>query len=115
MKLPPLLLALMLSAVLARAATPQELALQPYVAPPAPDPKDWPREKLLGFMHELADFVEQNHVVTDPAHKTYGMVYEFWKDGKKLQEFGLDSLHDGAWFMSSLVVAQRAEIGRAHV
>ena len=60
-------------------------------------------------MHELADFVEKNHVVTDPARKTYGMVYEFWKDGKKMQEFGLDSMHDGAWFMSSLVVAQRAD------
>jgi hypothetical protein len=60
-------------------------------------------------MHELADFVETNHVVTDPTRKTYGMVYEFWRDGKKTQEFGLDSLHDGAWFMSSLIVAQRAD------
>ncbi|HEY3900941.1 MAG TPA: hypothetical protein VGM54_20185 [Chthoniobacter sp.] len=109
MKLFPPLAALLLSAVLARATTPQELALQPYQAPPAPDAKDWPREKILGFMHELADFVEKNHVVTDPARKTYGMVYEFWKDGKKMQEFGLDSMHDGAWFMSSLIVAQRAD------
>jgi hypothetical protein len=100
---------LLLWVSLAQGATPQELALQPYTPPPAPDVKDWPREKLLGFMHELADFVEKNHVVTDPAHKTYGMVYEFWKDGKKMQEFGLDSMHDGAWFMSSLVVAQRAD------
>ena len=60
-------------------------------------------------MHELADFVEKNHVVTDPTRKTYGMVYEFWKDGKKVQEFGLDSMHDGAWFLSSLIVAQRAD------
>jgi hypothetical protein len=92
-----------------QAATPQELALQPYTAPAAPKSSDWPRDKLVAFMHDLADFVEIHHVVTDPAHKTYGMVYEFWKDGKKVQEFGLDSLHDGAWFMSSLVVAQRAD------
>ncbi|MEP6668065.1 MAG: hypothetical protein ABJF10_02870 [Chthoniobacter sp.] len=103
------LAALSLCAMLARGETPAELALKPYVPPPAPDVKAWPRERLLGFMHELADFVEKNHLVTDPAHKTYGMVYEFWKDGKKMQEFGLDSMHDGAWFMSALVVAQRAD------
>ncbi|MEI9897925.1 MAG: hypothetical protein WDN28_29725 [Chthoniobacter sp.] len=103
------LAALSLWAVSARGETPIELALKPYVPPPAPDAKAWPRERLLGFMHELADFVEKNHVVTDPAHKTYGMVYEFWKDGKKMQEFGLDSMHDGAWFLSALVVAQRAD------
>lgn len=93
----------------ARAATPQELALQPYTAPPAPAAKEWPRERVLGFMHELADFVEKHHVVTDPSKKTYGMVYEFWKDGKKMQDFGLDTMHDGAWWMSALVTAQRAD------
>jgi hypothetical protein len=74
----------------------------------APDAKSWPRERLLSFAHELADFVYQNHVVTDPQHKTFGMTYEFWKDGKKIQEFGLDSMHDGSWFMSALVTMQRA-------
>ncbi len=62
-------------------------------------------------MKDLADFVEKNHVVTDPARKTYGMTYEFWKDGKKMQEFGLDAMHDGAWFMSAMVTAQRADPG----
>ncbi len=71
--------------------------------------KDWPRERLVGFAHELADFVFQNHVVTDPQHKTFGMTYEFWKDGKKIQEFGLDAMHDGSWFMSALVTMQRAD------
>ena len=115
MKLPLLFLlgavAAAASAVDAEAATPtpQELALQPYTAPPAPSAKEWPRERVLGFMHELADFVEKNHVVTDPTRKTYGMVYEFWKDGKKMQDFGLDTMHDGAWWMSALVTAQRAD------
>jgi hypothetical protein len=77
----------------------------------APDGREWPRERLLSFAHELADFVFQNHVVTDPQHKTYGMTYEFWKDGKKVQEFGLDSMHDGSWFMSALVTMQRADPG----
>src|SRR5947207_131947 len=94
-----LLVLLLSAAVLARAASPEELALAPYKAPAAPDAKAWPREKVLGFMHELADFVEKNHTVTNPAQKTYGMVYEFWKGGKKMQEFGLDAMHDGAWFM----------------
>ncbi len=71
----------------------------------------WSREQLLGFAHELADFVIQNHVVTDPQRKTFGMTYEFWKDGKKVQEFGLDSMHDGSWFMSALVTMQRADPG----
>lgn len=102
-------LPLLLAATLADAATPQELALEPYKAPPAVDAKVWPRERLLGFMRELAEFVQKNHVVTDPSRKTYGMVYEFWKDGKKFQEFGLDSMHDGAWWMSALVTAQRAD------
>ena len=102
-------LLLLFAAVLAGAATPEELALAPYKAPAAPDAEAWPRERLLGFMHELADFVEKNHTVTDPSRKTYGMVYEFWKDGKKIQEFGLDSMHDGAWFMSALVTAHRAD------
>jgi hypothetical protein len=109
MKLSPQFFALLLGAAVACAETPAELALKPYAAPPAPSSKAWTRERILGFMHELADFVEKNHVVTEPTHKTYGMVYEFWKDGKKMQEFGLDSMHDGAWFMSSLVVAQRAD------
>ena len=39
--------------------TPEEMALEPYKAPPAPSAKDWPREKLLGFLRELADFVEK--------------------------------------------------------
>jgi len=94
----------------ARGATPQEeMALEPYKAPPAPSAKEWPREKLLGFLRDLADFVEKHHVVTDPSRKTCGMVYEFWKDGKKMQEFGLDSMHDGAWWMSALATAQRAD------
>jgi hypothetical protein len=60
-------------------------------------------------MHELADFVYAHHVVTDPQRKTYGMVYEFWQDGKQIQEFGLDSMHDGAWFLSAMITAHRAE------
>jgi hypothetical protein len=62
-------------------------------------------------MHELADFVYAHHVVTDPQRKTYGMVYEFWQDGKQNQEFGLDSMHDGAWFLSAMITAHRADPG----
>ena len=93
----------------AKAGTLEQMALEPYKAPAAPSAKDWPREKLLRFLRELADFVEKNHLVTDPQRKTCGMVYEFWKDGKKMQEFGLDSMRDGAWWMSALATAQRAD------
>lgn len=81
------------------------LALPSFAAEPA----DWSRERLLGFARELTDFVFQNHVVTDPQRKTFGMTYEFWKDGRKMQEFGLDAMHDGAWLMSALVTMQRAD------
>ena len=93
------------------AAAPEELALAPYAAPRAPDAKEWPREKLIKFMHEIADFVYAHHVVVDPQRKTFGMVYEFWKDGRQIQEFGLDSMHDGAWWMSAMLAAHRADPG----
>ena len=76
-----------------------------------PAPQAWSRQQLLDFAHELADFIIQNHVVTDPQRKTVGMTYEFWKEGKKIQEFGLDSMHDGSWFMSAHVTMQRADPG----
>ncbi len=85
--------------------------LLPYSAPAEPVASEWTREKLVAFMHELADFVYANHVVVDPARKTFGMTYEFWKDGRQIQEFGLDSMHDGAWFMSAMISAHRADPG----
>ena len=91
------------------ASSPEELALAPYAAPRAPDAKAWPREKLTAFMRDIAEFVYAHHVVTDPQRKTFGMVYEFWKDGKQMQEFGLDSMHDGAWLMSAMISAHRAD------
>ena len=96
-------------APLAFASSPEELALAPYAAPRAPEAKAWPREKLTAFMRELGEFVQAHHVVTDPQRKTFGMVYEFWKDGKQMQEFGLDSMHDGAWLMSAMLAAHRAD------
>ena len=92
-------------------ASSEEAALRPYEPPRAPDASAWPRGRLLAFMRELIDFVYEHHVVTDPQRKTFGMVYEFWKDGQQIQEFGLDSMHDGAWFMSALITAHRADPG----
>lgn len=70
---------------------------------------NWPRERLISFARELTDFVFKNHVVTDPQRPVYGMTYEFWKDGKQVQEFGLDSMHDGAWLMSAMMGLHRAD------
>ena len=80
-----------------------------YTPPAAPDVSQWPRAKLVAFMHELADFVHAHHVVGDPQRKTFGMTYEFWKDGRQIQEFGLDSMHDGAWLMNAMITADRAD------
>ena len=52
--------ALLLCTALACAETPAELALKPYTLPTAPDARAWPRARLVGFMTELADFVEKN-------------------------------------------------------
>src|SRR5882724_7755225 len=59
--------ALLLCTALACAETPAELALKPYTLPTAPDARAWPRARLVGFMTELADFVEKNHIVSDPS------------------------------------------------
>ena len=87
----------------------EELALQPYEAPPAPDPAEWPDERLKSFMRELTDHVYETHAVTDPDRIVYGMVYEFYRDGRQIQAFGLDSMHDGAWLASAMTTAEHAD------
>lgn len=93
----------------ARSEDAADWALKPYAPPPAPKADQWPRERLAKFMHDLADFVYEKHVVRDPARKTYGMTYEYLRDGKWTQEFGLDTMHDGSWFMSAMTTAHRAD------
>ncbi len=102
-------IALAALAFVAFATASGEPALAPYTAPRVPEVKEWSREKLVAFMRELREFVFAHHVVADPQRKTFGMVYEFWKDGKQMQEFGLDSMHDGAWLMSAMIAAHRAD------
>ena len=86
-----------------------EQALRVYVPPKAPAALDWPRERLIRFMRDLTDFVYAHHVVTDESRPVYGMTYEFWKGGRQIQEFGLDTMHDGAWWASAMVTAHRAD------
>jgi len=90
---------------------PADRTLRPYVAPAAPRPRDWPRERLVRFMRDLTDFVYAHHVVTDASRPVFGMTYEFWRDGKQMQTFGLDTMHDGAWWASAMVTAHRADPG----
>lgn len=75
----------------------------------APDPAAWPRARLVALLRDLADEVYDRFVVTDPDRRVYGMAYEFVRDGKHIQAFGLDSMHDGAWFTSALVTAHRID------
>jgi len=60
-------------------------------------------------MRDLTDFVYAHHVVQDPNRPTFGMTYEFWRDGKQMQEFGLDTMHDGAWWAGAMASAHRAD------
>jgi len=86
-----------------------ERAMRTYVPPEAPRPVAWPRERLIRFMRDLTDFVYAHHVVTDARRPVFGMTYEFWKGGRQIQEFGLDTMHDGAWWASAMVTAHRAD------
>lgn len=84
-------------------------ALQPYSAPAVPPATAWARERLVQFMRDLTYFVYAHHVITNTARQTFGMTYEFYRDGKQIQEFGLDTMHDGAWFMEAMIEAHRAD------
>jgi len=86
-----------------------ERALRTYVPPAAPRSLEWPRERLIAFLRDLTDFVYAHHVVTDAHRPVYGMTYEFWRGGRQIQEFGLDTMHDGAEWASAMVTAHRAD------
>jgi hypothetical protein len=60
-------------------------------------------------MEEVVGFVYAHHVVKDEDDKTYGMTYEFYdvKQDRKVQAFGLDSMHDGGWFAAAMATAER--------
>ncbi len=90
-------------------AAPSGGIVRPYEPPDAPSALEWPRERLIRFMRDLTDFVYEHHVVTDPQRPVYGMTYEFWRGGKQIQAFGLDTMHDGAWWASAMVTAHRAD------
>ncbi len=70
----------------------------------------WPDDRLERFMDELIAYVDAHHVVRDANAVTYGMNYEFCdpRTGRKIQDFGLDTMHDGAWFANGLLAAHRA-------
>src|SRR4051794_11678118 len=100
MKTPYSLAALALSVALigasaaaaAQANTPPPPALAPYVPPLEAKLQDWPNDRLVSFMRELADYVFEHHVVRDPGRRVYGMTYEFFKDNRQTQDFPLDSM-----------------------
>jgi hypothetical protein len=77
--------------------------------------RGWTDEKLRGFMHELIDYVYEHHIVRDESRAVYGMTYEFFRDGKQVQEFGLDSMYDGLWFVVGMMTAHRAEPTAGHL
>ncbi len=78
----------------------------PPYKPPAVQQRDqWTQEKMVGFMRDLTEFIRDKHLVDDPNRRVYGMVYEFYEDGKQIQSFGLDTMHDGAWLASSMMTA----------
>ncbi len=72
-------------------------------------PEKWSRERLVKLLRELADEAHERFLIKDKNRRIYGMSYEFVRDGKHVQTFGLDSMHDGAWLMSALITAHRID------
>lgn len=85
------------------------VALGPYQPPAAPREADWPRERLVQLMRDLAAEVCARHVVNDPRRAVFGMTYECWRDGRQCQVLGGQSMQDGAWLTEALCCAQRAD------
>jgi hypothetical protein len=69
------------------------------------------KAKLRQLLRDLADEAFENLVIQDPNRRVYGMAYEFKDvpDGPLIQDFGLDSMHDGAWLMSAMITAHRVD------
>ena len=69
------------------------------------------KSDLRCLLRALADEAFDNLVIQDPARRVFGMAYEFKQmpDGPLIQDFGLDSMHDGAWLMSAMVTAHRID------
>ena len=86
-----------------------------YQPPESIDSDVMSRRQLVEFIRELADKVYDKHVVRDEKRRTFGMTYEYLNDGQKMQDFGLDSMHDGAWFMSAMVTAHRVDPPGGHL
>lgn len=80
----------------------------PYRVPEAPDAVSWTPRRVTAWAEALTDYVYANHVVTGLHRKTYGMTYEFYRDGRKYQVYGLDTMHDGSWMATAMALMQRA-------
>ncbi len=102
----------------ALAADPAEVAryaLADYQPPTTTTAATWPDDRLSRWTAELIEFVYQHHIVTDQTRAVYGMGYEFWQNGRQMQTFTLDAMHDTSWFMSALVTAHRLEPKRGYL
>jgi len=101
---------LVMVASVASAQVPAADPFEPYKAPTTVPADHWSQDELAALMRELADVVIEHHVVRDPESPTFGMVYEFWEqDGRQVQQFGLDAMHDGSWLMTALIDAHRSD------
>jgi hypothetical protein len=71
-------------------------------------------EETREFMKQLARYVFDNHLRRDAKSPQRGMIYEYFEPTKKgklgqwIQGEALDTMHDGAWFVSALAQAYRA-------
>src|SRR4051794_25845576 len=91
------------------------VALSLFLAAPA-----WGGEARLNaeqtreFMKQLAQYVFDHHLRRDAKSLQRGMIYEYFEPTKKnrlgkwIQGEALDTMHDGAWFVSALAQAFRA-------
>src|SRR4051812_10072605 len=110
------------------ALPPAPLALlAPPALAPEPPPPPWGKavadaatrppmtvDEAREFARKLADYVEANHLKTDPNSPQRGMVYEYFDVTRKgefdqwVQGEALDTMHDGAWLAVAMANAARA-------
>ena len=87
------------------------LAAWTFVIPLLGSAQETGKGELRQLLRSLAGEAFDNLVIQDPARMVYGMAYEFklMPDGPLIQDFGLDSMHDGAWLMSAMATAHRID------
>jgi len=67
-------------------------------------------EECSSYVGRAVEYITRHHLVKDPNCPQFGMVYEYYTpaNGRWEEGEGLDTMHDGAWWMDALAHLYRA-------